>query len=445
MMWGVRWVWGLAMLGLAAADGAAAPLPLPEPIPELARAGVPQSMIDTGKVVCPPGSKRIRRKRPRVNRVLAGGFELFCARGAVRHGPYVSRHASASYGGVLVKQPLDEVGVYVDGLREGRFEFHDVHGRMASQGGYLHGKKQGEWYEDFFIDGAVLETRSYQADVPHGPWRRLARDGTVEAEGQFDHGLRDGAWRTRQDVDHYRAGKLHGTVTRVGWNGVKAFEGHYQDGRPAGTFQEWDPDGKLLGSFVMKQGSGVFTRWHAKDKPAVKIEWRGGTPEGSVRVWSEDGVLVVEAGFAAGRLSGSWTQWWQSGQLESKGAFAAGVETGPWEYWYSSAIKAATGSYRAGKRHGVWTTWDSDGVENTRGEYEMGVRVGTWKVDDRTLEYRAGKLIKLNGKRPPPPSDHEVEFMDGRLELEQAEDLDIEPPSYDWCAPDGLACGDLPP
>src|SRR5207253_6090352 len=103
--------------------------------------------------------------------------------------------------------------------------------------------------------------------------------------------------------------------------------------------------------------------------------------------------------------------------------------------------EGAAGSYHAGKQQGEWITWDHEGNEESRGVYEAGVRTGKWKVDEYALEYRAGKLIKVNGKRPPQPSDDEIEFNDGELELERPRDLDIEPPTYDWCAPDGLACG----
>lgn len=82
--------------------------------------------------------------------------------------------------------------------------------------------------------------------VPHGPSRRIDPQGRLELEGTFDHGLREGIWRSYYPGLHESARDTYVKGLREGparsWypTGRPESEGQYRAGEKRGPWRYWD-------------------------------------------------------------------------------------------------------------------------------------------------------------------------------------------------------------
>ena len=74
-------------------------------------------------------------------------------------------------------------------------------------------------------NGQTRSEGSYQADLPHGPWRFFYPNGETFSEATFDAGVYEGDYHEYYD------------------DGSPKAEGAYIDGAKTGTWTYWDEDG----------------------------------------------------------------------------------------------------------------------------------------------------------------------------------------------------------
>lgn len=110
--------------------------------------------------------------------------------------------------------------------------------------------------------------------------RRLQRtyyeDGTLRTEGAFLNG------------------KAHGLHRRWHPNGMLAEELLMIHGVPDGVAKHWNEQGVLLGSFEIKNGTGVQCLWHPNGRLMGEFSWVDGQWTGRQRAYFEDGELAGE-------------------------------------------------------------------------------------------------------------------------------------------------------
>lgn len=160
-------------------------------------------------------------------------------------------------------------------------------------------------------------------------------------------------------------GKRHGPFVRYHANGKKAHEGAWRDGVPDGRWEGWDENGSSLGSFVIKDGTGVWIDWY---------------PNGKKR---------AERNYLKGKLEGEGFAWYENGQLEIKGAYLEGMQHGLWVWFYEDGQKQAEVEYLYGRNHGTARFWNKDGTLLREEEHRHGHKLS------ETL-YEGGKIIATN-------------------------------------------------
>ncbi len=116
---------------------------------------------------------------------------------------------------------------------------------------------------------------------------------------------------TRVEQSFYPNGKLESEVTFVGalpngtrrWhpNGVLAEELAVNNGSMDGVSKQWNDKGELLGSFEMRNGTGVWCRWNSDGTLDSEASYVHGYLTGRIRVWTSDGGLFSESFWLRGR------------------------------------------------------------------------------------------------------------------------------------------------
>ena len=103
--------------------------------------------------------------------------------------------------------------------------------------------------------------------------------------------FRNGQLRQKSPVTR---GRRHGVARTWHPNGIRATEQYFKNGLLHGRCRQWDEEGKLLGEFVMRQGTGVQREWHDNGQLKIEVSTVGGQFCGRNRIWLRDGTLVSE-------------------------------------------------------------------------------------------------------------------------------------------------------
>jgi hypothetical protein len=116
----------------------------------------------------------------------------------------------------------------------------------------------------------------------------------------------------RVQQSFYPSGQIESEVTLVGglpngftrfWhpNGVLAQELAVKDGRPEGISRHWNEKGEEVGSFEIRNGTGVMKTWHPNGTLQGELTYVDGEWTGRQRVWFEDGEFAAQVFWLRGR------------------------------------------------------------------------------------------------------------------------------------------------
>jgi antitoxin component YwqK of YwqJK toxin-antitoxin module len=198
----------------------------------------------------------------------------------------------------------------------------------------------------------------------HGAFITLFPDDTIAIEG------------------HYKDGKLDGTWTRHYPGGAIAETGAYVAGLRDGVWKQLDPNGKLLGEYTLKQGTGKQKRWLDDGPLYSEVTLRKGVPHGLSRIFDRNGVVVVAASFNVGKLDGKHVVGGKN-TLRIEETFVRGTRRGPRQIWQFWALLIDEAYDDKGKLDGAFTMWRDRKMPRVQGTYEHGKRTGTWTWTDK--------------------------------------------------------------
>lgn len=167
----------------------------------------------------------------------------------------------------------------------------------------------------------------------------------------------------------------HGVYREFYRDGQQFVDGQYAEGKPAGEWTYWHPNGQL----------------------AKKVTYRDGKPDGVVEVFREDGTLKERKSYSAGARDGQWQNFYKDGETTSgEGTYAAGKEDGVWKSWYENGQLHTEISFQDGKMNGVASEWFKDGSPKASINFRDGKRHGMatqWSSDGEKVEinYEEGR------------------------------------------------------
>jgi uncharacterized protein len=162
-------------------------------------------------------------------------------------------------------------------------------------------------------------------------------------------------------------------------NGLVREEGTYKDDRKNGYFKEYNEEGNLLTVFKyvddVKQEDApelasldIRTDYYPDGKIKTVASYKGETPEGVRREYSETGAIVAGYIFTHGAMTGQ-------GIIDEEG-----IKDGPWKEFYTDGSKRSEGNYIKGKQVGPWKFFYPDGKTEEEGSYnKQGKPDGNWR------------------------------------------------------------------
>ena len=76
-----------------------------------------------------------------------------------------------------------------------------------------------------------------------------------------------------------------------------------QHGIAHGTCKQWAQDGRLIGTFDIADGTGIFKKWYDDGKLESETYMVRGLPTGRLRHWDEAGELTEAYFYKSRRIS----------------------------------------------------------------------------------------------------------------------------------------------
>ena len=129
-------------------------------------------------IVCPRGTT-LRGAAP------PAGFEQWCVRGGMRHGPWVQWYENG----------ITRVMARFRGDRlHGPWQTFYIGGYPAGQGAYREGKLHGA-FQLWHTNGALGERGRYHNNRRQGAWTFYNLSGKPEQRGRFEKDRLEGAWQ----------------------------------------------------------------------------------------------------------------------------------------------------------------------------------------------------------------------------------------------------------
>lgn len=277
------------------------------------------------------------------------------------------------------------------------WKFYDEKGKLILDINYRFGKKNGikrtyrenetiaeNFVDDikqglttfYYLDGKVHKTINFINGLENGFSKEFSPDGTVITFIEY----RKGFIVSRESINRRdKSGFKQGRWKFFFDNGIVHTEGTYKDDKKNGYFKEYNEEGNLLtvAKFVdnVQQEDApelasldIRTDYYPNGKIKTIASYKGETPEGVRREYSENGVIVAGYVFTKGAITGQ-------GIIDEEG-----IKDGAWKEFYLDANLRSEGSYDKGKKIGAWKFYYPSGKIEQEGTYnKQGNLDGTWK------------------------------------------------------------------
>lgn len=168
-------------------------------------------------------------------------------------------------------------------------------------------------FRDFYAENDQLQNKGtlYQKNPKkrHGTFVWFYKDGTKQAEGDFDHDQRTGLWYTYHE------------------NGAKDTKGDYKKGNRNGQWEWYYPNGALR-SRATYDSTGIEGErkwWYRDSTLKSKAIYEDGKLHGEKITFYPDGSKKSVARYQYGQLDGTKKEWYKNDTLKAKMEYEAGI------------------------------------------------------------------------------------------------------------------------
>ena len=320
---------------------------------------------------------------------------------------------------------LQEQIAYEDGKREGESLKYNKEGFLAERIPYKNDKKEGiafTYYSNGYVHtetkyrsgaevglayefsetGDLITITSYENGIfirqekinrkdrsgdRQGLWKVFYDDRSVQSEGRYNDGLKDGYWKEYSEKGlllatyKYEKGELITDAEEISnlevderyypdSEGQLRFRGTYRDGKPHGTHIWFASDGSIDSAKVFKN-SFVFAKGRLTTDGLRIGAWK--------EYYYPEGELKAEGNYEGGYRSGEWVYYFQNGTIQQRGKYdSKGRPDGKWKWFYENKKLLREESYDNGKEDGWSIEYNDTGKVITKGEYIDGNKEGEW-------------------------------------------------------------------
>ena len=160
-------------------------------------------------------------------------------------------------------------------------------------------------------------------------------------------------------------------------NGKIKDEGNFKDGKMSGKWTGYEPkQGRYLyiGSWSNDIKVGKWLNYSERgDLQSLITYGKDGELNGLSRIYNENGRLISEGKFKAGRRTGRWKYYYDFGALWRDCTYKNGVMNGPSKIYTEKGALEEDAHYKNNRYHGECTLYDKkSGQLVQRGIYENG-------------------------------------------------------------------------
>lgn len=317
-------------------------------------------------------------------------------------------------------------GKYKNGLRTGKWQYFDSHGRIDSVRQFVQDKPDGKYFQ-FDNDGKKIVKGIYDYGKKQGKWIWTGTDGVKDSVRTFYADKLNGI-----TIDYYQNGSLkkkaeyildnlNGDYCEYTEAGEKSVEGEYRNSVPNGQWTWWK-DGEKTRSIGFSDGikDGKLIVWESRKRVKIKGEFLKDRKHGMWRWWNHagkldslrtfhddllDGVaenylydsspmlnnlrnffiihfdmvifnektgLSKRSFFKDDILDGEVIELYPNGMKKNHAVYSNGLLHGVLSEWYSSGNKKSLYNLDKGIKNGKYSLWYSDGTMMEKGSYISG-------------------------------------------------------------------------
>ena len=247
------------------------------------------------------------------------------------------------------------------------------------------GRKDG-WQETYYPGGQLSEKIFYKNGFPDGEWITYDNQGKLK------------------ELKHYKFSKalqhslLDGGYEKYG-NKMLILKTVYKDSLKSGSYEEYNPDGKLKTRATYKNDllTGLKEDYNNKGILSAKVYYtvveENGKPksvlDGPVLYYNYDGFLTMEGVYSKGNKEGTWKEYNTKGVLQNETTyknnkihgpviryFENGLAQSKWIYYAEIEVSGQT---KKNVYDGNKTEYYKNGKLSKMENYRMGSKEGTWE------------------------------------------------------------------
>ena len=276
---------------------------------------------------------------------------------------------------------VKEFYTFQNGLKTGPFEERTANGVLSVSGAFINGKKDGIW-EFYSYDGALEKQVGYSQDSLHGVYLVMSSRTDTLTYGMFNKGLKTGRWKwfnegSILDMDGYfKEGKQDSIWHYYFPNKQLSYIAHYQQDLRTGEWTYFYPNGALyrIGKYQQDKRVGLWQTWYEDSTLLMSGVYDNNLEEGEWKNYWENGRLKNKSSFKSGKLNGAWISYTPDGIISVKGTYKNGLKISEWMLYYGNGRLKEKQHYKIftqkNTNEGLTKMGFKDEISNFHGSYE---------------------------------------------------------------------------
>lgn len=183
-----------------------------------------------------------------------------------------------------------------------------------------------------------------------------------------------------------------GLVVSIRYDGSKAYEERYVDGRSHGARTEWDQLGNKVSEITYENGAktGPETYWYSSGQVMAITYFANGGRHGPATRWCKTGQKRIEWLYANNMKNGVQKMWYVNGQIATQDIWADDRPSGRMTRWYENGQMKSDVNADADRKIVTSTKWYEDGQKQCEAIIAKG------EPPTRTAWGKKGNVLELD-------------------------------------------------
>lgn len=266
-------------------------------------------------------------------------------------------------------------------------------------------------------NGNLKEIIHFKNEQRHGTYKEWSPDGVLITQGEYINGQKNGQWYSADyslvtKTDYYQKPMKGDTTIISGY-----YISNYLSGKKHGLMSGYtiiDGDTVLISKYSYNNDlhDGENILYYENGQKREISHWQNGVLNGEYIVWHPNGQKSEVSYWQNDTINGENLKWYPNGQLKSKTYWRNGKQDGLSEYWYDNGVLYNRIDWTFGEKSGKEVWWYRDGdilAEILHDDTNLltfynkkeSVKI-TWDTD--------GKIISEDNYTPDNPCNEDIHY-----------------------------------